>query len=350
MNAAAASRLGGASAWTLIGATAAAPLAAGLAFQPRAALHGWLTGYLIASEPVLGAIALLCIGRLTGGRWAVAAAPALRRAALAAPLFCFAFLPLLPGARLIYPWAADAQAAGGGVAAHYLNLDFFALRGLISLVGLSAVGVMLALGRGGRLFAALGLVLFSVCIDFLSVDWILSISPRFSSSAFGAQVAIQHLLAALALTLIAAPRRPEGAAADLAGLALATALGELYLVWMSGLVNWYGDQPAQAAWYLSRGAGSWRAIAFAAFLFGAAGPIAALAFQAVRRSVAALRLVGGSLLIGVALHDLWLTAPDASAFAPLAALLSLIAIGAWAAGFSVWAHARVRTPGWRDDA
>jgi hypothetical protein len=325
----------------LISAVAAALLAVGLAFAPRAVLRGWLLGFLVISEPLLGAIALLCIGRLTGGRWIAAAEPILRSAALAAPLLCLAFLPLLLGARLLYPWAVAPQAAGGGVAAHYLNVDFFAVRGGVCLVGLSVVGALLARRSGGLLLAALGLTLFAVCVDFTAVDWILSLSPRFSSSAFGAQIAIQHLLAALALVLLAAPPECEGARVDLAGLMLATALGELYLTWMSGIVNWYGDQPDRAAWYLARLDGAWRALAMISLLFGAIAPIASLMFEAVRRSPTALRFVAASILIGVALRDLWLIAPAAGPLATLAAVLAIIAIGPPAAAFSTWANARL---------
>ena len=87
-------------------------------------------------------------------------------------------------------------------------------------------------------------------------------------------------------------------ARDLAGLTLAAALGVLYMEAMSLIVNWYGDQPDRAAWYLDRVAGLWLWLALGALVFGAIAPIVALLFNEVRRSPGALRIVGASILAG----------------------------------------------------
>lgn len=311
-------------------------------FMPRGVLQGWLIAFVILAGAPLGALALLCVARLTGGRWADAASPVLLRAAAATPMLCLIFLPALLGARYIFPWAADPGAAGKDVARFYLNVGFLALRGAIALIGLSIVAVPLLLRRGGRLIGAVGLIFFAVAVDFTSVDWMLSLAPRFSSSSFGAEIAIQDILAALALILLLPPApQQEGATRDLAGLTLAVALGLLYMETMALIVNWYGDQPDRAAWYLARVAGPWLWVALAALVFGALGPIVALLFDRVRRSAAASRLVGASILVGVALHDVWLMAPDAAPAAAPAALLALAATVALALGFSSWLQARL---------
>lgn len=325
----------------IIGVVGCALLAAWGIFASRGVLQGWLIAFVIIGGAPLGALALLCVARLTGGRWAVAASPRLFCAVAATPLLCLAFLPVLSGAGLIFPWALDAGAAGKNVAQWYLNTGFFALRGAAALVGLSVVSVLLMLGRGGRLLAALGLVLYAVAVDFTSIDWMLSLTPRFSSSAFGAEIAIQQILSAFALTLVLPISRREDIARDLAGLTLAAALGVLYMEAMSLIVNWYGDQPDRAAWYLERVAGLWLWLALGALVFGAIAPIVALLFNEVRRSPGALRIVGASILLGVALHDIWLMAPDAAPAAAPAALLALVAIAALSLAFSSWLRIRL---------
>ena len=82
-------------------------------------------------------------------------------------------------------------------------------------------------------------------------------------------------------------------------------------------------------------------LGLAALVFIALGPIVALLFDRVRRSAAASRLVGASILLGVALHDVWLMAPDAAPAAAPAALLALAAIVALALGFSSRLQARL---------
>ena len=332
----------------VIGAIGCALLAALEIFMPRAVLQGWLIGFLIVAGVPLGATALLCVARLTGGHWAVAARPALFRAAAATPLLCLAFLPVLFGADLIFSWALHPDAAGKDVSSLYLNTGFFALRGGLALIGLSVVAVLLLLGSGGRLLAALGLVFYAIAVDFVSVDWMLSLDPRFSSSAFGAEMAIQQILAALALLLVWPAARSDGDARDLAGLTLAAALGVLYMETMSLIINWYGDQPDRAAWYLDRVAGVWLWLALGALVFGAVGPIAALLFTRVRASPAALRIVGASLLSGVALHDFWLMAPNAAQAAGPAAVVGIGAIAALAIAFSSRLETRL-TSGRRGD-
>ena len=305
-------------------------------FMPRSALQGWLIAFVIVGGLPLGALALVCVARLTGGHWAVAASPVLVRAVAATPLFGVAFLPILAGAGLIFPWAWYGGAAGKDVAELYLNTGFFALRGGLALIGLSVVSVLLMQGSGGRLLGALGLIFYAVATDFVAVDWILSLEPRFSSSAFGAEIAIQQIMSALALSLMLPAAGGENDARDLAGLTLAAALGVLYMEIMSLIINWYGDQPDSARWYLERVAGVWLWVALGALAFGALAPIVALLFAKVRASPGALGIVGASILVGVMLHDIWLMAPSAAPAAAPAAVVGVAAIGALALAFSSW--------------
>jgi len=325
----------------IIGVVVCALLAVWGIFAPRGVLQGWLIAFVIAGGLPLGSLVLLCIARLTGGCWTVAASPLLLRVVAATPVLCLAFLPVLAGADLIFPWALDEGAAGKNVADWYLNTGFFALRGGAALIGLSAVSVLLILGRGGRLLAALGLVLYAVAVDFTSVDWMLSLAPRFSSSAFGAEMAIQQILCAFALTLVVPVSRREDISRDLAGLTLAAALGVFYMATMSLIVNWYGDQPDRAAWYLERVAGAWLWVALGTLVLCAIAPIVALLFANIRRSPEALRIVGASILLGVALHDIWLIAPDAAPVAAPAALPALAAIAGLSLAFSKWLGIRL---------
>lgn len=170
----------------LAGAIGCVLLAGWGLFMPRGVLQGWLIAFVIAGGPPLGAVALVCKARLTGGRWALAKSALLSRAIAATPLVGLTFLPVLLGIGLIFPWVRNSDAPGKDVAEYYLNTDFFALRGGLALIGLSVVALLLTSGRGRRLLAAVGLVFYAVAIDVTSFDWMLSLEPRFSSSAFGA--------------------------------------------------------------------------------------------------------------------------------------------------------------------
>ncbi|KTS12374.1 hypothetical protein SB2_25390 [Methylobacterium radiotolerans] len=286
--------------------------------------RGWLVAWLVWSAVPVGSLVLMLIHGMTGGRWGEALAPALRPAAALVPLAGLAFLGVALGLPALYPWAAEAGRVKPDVARLYLDPALFDLRAALALAGWSALALLYLAGRCGPLVAALGLSFYGLTISLVAVDWILSVEPHFTSSAFAAGIALHQILAALAWAAVASPPGlDEARAADLAGLILASLLGVLYLGLMSYIVAWYGDLPAKAAWYLKRGTGAWVAVLAAAVALGGILPFAALLFARLRRSAAALRVVGLLVLVGIALHLAWYVLPAYGADAGLAALFAV---------------------------
>jgi hypothetical protein len=331
----------------LVGAAVAgALLLAGLLVAPAAVERGGLVAFLIWSSASIGAVALGLIHATTGGRWAVAAAPSFAGAAACLPLAPFAFALLLLALPAVYPWAAHSSAAAPDVAEMYLNAPSYAARGLVALIGWAAIGVFLNVGKLSLLGAALALVFHGVAISLVAVDWGLSIAPHYSDSAFGAELAIQQLMLALALAAILQPARAIAiAGGDVGGLLLTTALAAFYLALMTFIVKWYGDQPVDAAWYLARAHGLWTAFLVGALLFGAIVPIVGCAWERVRASPSALRVMGVSAAVGIFLHSLWLAGPAAPNLTAAAALLAFVAMGCMSIGlapyFDRWLPPRI---------
>jgi hypothetical protein len=263
----------------------------------------------------------------------VAAAPTFAGAAACLPVAPLAFAPMLLALPTLYPWAADPGAAAPDVARLYLNAFGYGARGLIALIGWAAIGVFLNVGRLNLLGAALALVFHGLAISLVAVDWGLSLDPHYSDSAFGAELAIQQLMLALALVAILQPATAIAVAeGDVGGLLLATALAAFYLGLMTFIVKWYGDQPADVAWYFARARGlSWVWL-MGALLFGALGPIAALSWKRIRETPIALRGAAASAALGVVLHDIWWLGPDGTGATALAAALALAAL----IGLSIW--------------
>ena len=320
-------------AWAL-GFAAAVAGAAFLSLASAPVAQGWLVAFVFWSGIPVGSLVLLLIHRLTGGRWGERLAPALRPAASAAPLALLAFIPVAVGLEKIFPWAAHAGAVPPGVS-HYLNAPLFLARAVLALGGWSILAVLVVQGRCTRLIAGLGLAFYGLTISLVSVDWILSIEPPFTSTAFAACIAIQQLLSALAFTALAAPEEPgDPATGDLAGLILAALLGVVYIAFMSYVVAWYGNLPEKAAWYLRRGVDGWAWTIGAAVALGAALPFWLLLTSRVRRSRRALRLVGALVLLGVWLHVVWLLAPAFHPDAIVAAMIALAVLAFLSLGFA----------------
>ena len=146
---------------------------------------------------------------------------------------------------------------------------------------------------------------------------------------------MQQILVALAAVAAFQPRRAVAIAdGDIGGLMLAAALGAFYLGLMTFIVKWYGDQPVDAAWYLARAHGAQLGFLAGAILLGAVAPVVGCAWERVRGSPPAMRAVGISTLVGVALHDLWLAGPAAPALAAPAALVAVVAMAGVSAGLA----------------
>jgi hypothetical protein len=311
-------------------AIAMAGLAAVAAFAPRLAAAGWLTGVVVWSQIPIGSLVLMMIHRLTGGRWGDALHPVFACAARFVPLLFVLIVPVVAAIPLLGAWSHRPGSVKPDVVSYYLNAPFLIGRSLIALAAWSALVFLLPriTGHGGRLLAALGLVLHAVLISVVSIDWILSLEPPFISSSFGISMAITQLIAALAWAVLWAPRAADRAVTgDAAGLLLAFVLAITYVDFMAFLVMWYSDQPARMSWFLERDRLPWSLLAGGAFLFGAVAPILALLSARVRSSIGDLRAVAISSLVGLALYYAYLIVPPFGAGALAAAALAIIAIG-----------------------
>ncbi|GJD66876.1 hypothetical protein [Methylobacterium frigidaeris] len=305
----------------------------------EALARGWLLAWIVFGAAPAGSLVLLLIHRITGGRWGEALAPCLRPAAALLPLVALGFLGVVVALPLLYPWAADPGTVKPDVASLYLNTALFAVRGAITLLGWSLLAGLVLAGRCTRLVAGLGLAFYGLTISLVPVDWILSLEPRFTSSAFGAGIALHQLLAALALAAVVSPSGLDAETApDLANLLLATLLGVLYIGLMSYVVAWYGDLPPNAAYYLRREAGPYSGLIGAAVATGGLVPFLFLLVGAVRRSPGGLRLVGLLVLVGLVLRFCWLVVPAWGADADGAA----VAAGLWLTGLVVVALLSLR--------
>ena len=301
---------------------------------PAAALQGWTLGFVFVASLSLGSLAIVLIHRLTAGRWGAAFAPELAPAAQLTPLLPVFVLPVLLGVGLIYPWAHTPLTIDPGVRRLYLNPALFWVRTLVALGGLSAIALSLHRieGSRGRLGAGLGLAFYALAVSVTGVDWVLSVSPGFTTSDFGMGFATQQLMAGFAFAALQGRRRaPDPSSGDLSGLLLATLIGLVYLEFMSFLVTWYGDRPPLDAWYIPRIGPAWRGLAWLSL----ACAVAVLALLALRRRMGthrALAWAGGLALIGLFSYQAWLLAPAfGAACLPPAALAMLAMGGVWLA-------------------
>jgi hypothetical protein len=302
---------------------------AGALIDLRLALAAWLTAALVLVGLPLGAMTLLMIHGLTGGRWGEAMRPPLRATVATLPLALVFLLPILLRPDLVFPWAvADVSALPEAVRAKlaYLNTPFF----LVRFAGCAVLWLALAFfvlqwtdpdaPQSNTRGFALGLVVHAAAVTVFSTDWMLSLDPEFTSTIYAMLEASAEVVgaAALALLVLAATRSievlpgGEGDAVlgeDVANMLFGFMLTWAYLAFMQWIVVWAGDLPNDIGWYLRRGTGGWRVLLWLVVLLQLALPFAAFLARTVKRSHRGLVWLAIVVLAGHMMESVWRIRP-----------------------------------------
>ncbi len=298
----------------------------------------WLAALVAWLAWPLGSLTLLLIGTLTGGRWTIVLRPALMAGVAGLPLLLPAVVPFCFGLDATYPWARGSVAN-----AFYLNLPFFAGRGVLYLIVWFALGGIvlrqLRLGRSLVVLAPPGLVLMALTMTFAAIDLTMSLDPDYNSSVYGMIAATSACLMALSIvTVRTALAGPKTVLPDTAKIVLGIVILWAYLAFVQFLIVWESDLPKEAHWYLQRSTGPW-AVAVAVYAIGTfLVPFAALLIPSVRRSRGGVAAICLWLVAMEVLRSWWLVLP-AGHFAPgwmdPACLAALFGLSAAASGYAV---------------
>jgi hypothetical protein len=294
----------------------------------RIALAAWLTAALILIGLPLGAMTLLMIHGLTGGRWGEAMKPPLRATVTTLPLTLLFLLPLLLRLDLVFPWAVPDAALPEVVQAKlaYLNVPFFLARFAACFVVWLGLAFFILrwtdpeLRRSNTRGFALGLIIHAAAVTLFSTDWMLSLDPEFTSTIYAMLEASAEVVgaAALALLVLAATRSievlpgGEGDAVlgeDVANMLFGFMLTWAYLAFMQWIVVWAGDLPNDIGWYLRRVSGGWRILLWLAILLQFVLPFAAFLARSVKRSHRGLLWLAVIVLAGHVLETAWRIRP-----------------------------------------
>lgn len=315
----------------------------------RHLLTSYLVAFLFCLGLSLGALANLMLHEVTGGRWGLAVRAPLMAAARLVPLTALLAIPLLIGMRMLYPWV-ESHEPEVLAKSWWLNPAFFAARGVIYIVIWSVLAwYWLRLAERCttvrpptlRRLSAFGLIVYGLTISLAAVDWIMSLLPRWYSSAFGLLIATAQMLSALALAAWACSRdaRTESdRLLDIGNLLLTYVMTWAYLAFTQFLIIWAEDLPTEISWYLPRVQTSWLWLTLFVFILQFALPFLLLLSRSLKRSHRALGRLAAALLVAQLAYSIYLVLPtvrpDGIDFAwtdPLAivALLALWLAGWW---------------------
>jgi hypothetical protein len=278
------------------------------------------------------------IQHLTGGRWGLAIRRLLEAGTRTVPVLVLLFLPVVVGLKRIYPWAGSEQSDATirhaiEIKHAYLNVPFFLGRAafyfavwfllayFLNRVSLETdAGMDLRRARLMRSISGGGLLLMGLTITFMSMDWAMSLDPRWFSTIYGMLFMIGTALSALALCIVVITRimgtGPLSVVAnadtlhDLGKLMLAFIMVWAYFSFSQFLIIWSGNLPEEIPWYLRRYHGTWKLIGLFLVVFHFAVPFLILLSRSVKRRAKTVGMIALWILAVRAVDLFWLVRPE----------------------------------------
>jgi hypothetical protein len=252
-------------------------------------MQSYLIGFMFWSGITIGSMAMLMVQYLSGGGWGLFARRVFEASARALPMLALLFVPIALSLPVLYPWARPDALADPKIAlkAAYLNPTFFYIRAALYFAIWMALTftltrwskeqddnpVRLPGPKDGRMrvLSGPGLVLYMLTITFMSVDWVMSLEPHFTSTIWGILTLGGQGLSTLAFSILvlAALSRfkpvselaSEGNFHDLGKLMLAFVMLWAYFNVSQFIIIYQGNLPEEIPWYIDRITGSWAPVA-----------------------------------------------------------------------------------------
>ncbi len=317
----------------ITGAAAAVLSLIGAIFNRAQFFHSYLFAWIFWSGLPLGALVIVMMQFLSGGKWGLAVRNLSTAAYRTLPLMALLFLPVIFGLRDIFGWANGerGEARGYHHKAEYLNAPFFTARAVFYFVVIGIIGALLrrwTLAQGSaktiptRLTALSsgGLIIYVLCMNFASTDWIMSLDPKWYSTIFVEVFIVGQFLSALALVtaLLAlfardnalAEKIPTKVFHDLGNLLLAFVIFWTYVSFSQFLIIWSGNLPKEIGWYLDRSRGGWQWLAVAVAIFQFFVPFVLLLSREAKRDKQRLAVIALGIVLANIVADFWQLAPS----------------------------------------
>jgi hypothetical protein len=303
--------------------------------NPAQFFRAYLVGYLFALGVALGSLGLLMLQHLSGGHWGIVIRRPLESATRTLPLLAVLFLPLTLGLRKIYVWTSPMQTPLSRFQMKYLTIPGFLVRAAIYFsIWLTLILCMNRwsaqqdqssdplLRRKMQLLSGPGIVLYVFTMSLAAVDWVMSISPHWSSTIYGLLFIGGQAVSAMAvmIAIVALLARTEPMAGilqprhlhDLGKLLLAFVMLWAYFSFSQLLIIWAGNLTEEIPFYLKRLHGGWGALAVLILLFHFVLPFFLLLSRDFKRSVNMLPRLAIAIILMRLVDLFWITAPEFS--------------------------------------
>jgi hypothetical protein len=347
----------------VIGATGILVSFVGAATSTDQFFRSWLLSYLFWFAIALGALPLVMLHHLVGGKWGFATRRILESVTRTLPLMTILFLPVLLGIHSLYEWSHEEVIAQDIILQHkspYLNSTFFVARAAGYFALWLILGYLLnrwsaeqdstgdpSIVKRFQHLSGPGLIIYALTITFAATDWVMSLEPHWFSTIYGMMFMVGQTLTTLAfviaiLALLADTPplsnflKPE-ILNDLGNLLFAFIMLWAYLSFSQYIIIWSGNLPEEIPWYLRRSRGGWQWIAVALALFHFAIPFFLLLVRRYKRRRQVISAIAVAVVVMRLVDLMWLVVPahEPAFHVHWLDLATLAGIGGlWVAGFS----------------
>ncbi len=251
--------------------------------------RSYLLGYMWCLELTLGSLGMVMLYHLTGGAWGTPIRRIFEAGMSNVWLMLVLFIPVAVGVHHLYPWTRPEYVAHSAhvqrITAQYLNLKFWFFRAALYFLASGLLVVMLKkmsrrqdredviLDNTLRGISAPGLLIYLFVTLFLYIDWIMSITPNWSSMIYSLIFNAGHGLAAISMAVILAaalvryePMRDiikPDQFLDHGKIMLTFIMLWGWWTYAQWIIFWSGNLPDEISWYVARTRGGWEYWGFA---------------------------------------------------------------------------------------
>ncbi len=320
----------------IVGVVGLAISAIGWILNPEEFFRAYLPSYLFWFSIVAGSLAVLMLQYTTGGEWGLVIRRPLGAAARTMTWMFLFFIPVAIGMKYLYPWTNLDWARHDVVVGKklgYLNW----IRFLIFTIGYFACWNLWAwrirvlslrfyedrspftdLSR--RKWAAAGLPMIVLTLTFASIDWMMSLEPRWNSTMYGITFVVGCGLSAFAfviffLTRLASTGAMQGILKpmhlrDLGNLMLAFVMFYAYTAFSEFLLIWYANIREETPHYIVREVGVWGVMAVAIVIFHFFLPFFMLLLRPIKDRAETIAVVTVIIIVMRYVAIYWLVTPS----------------------------------------
>lgn len=283
-----------------------------------------------------GALFLVALEHIVGSDWSVP----FRRLSeiIAAVLFATPLIaiPLLLNLDEVFTWLNPVLLESDKYVknkAPYLNESFFIIRNIVVflfmflfyflLVGRSLKQdnkTNLDVKKWSTKISAVFLPIFAVLITVVSMDWLMSLEPKWFSTIFGVYYFAGSVLSALAvLTFISITLAENGYLSkyltedhyyNFGALMFAFTNFWAYIAFSQFMLIWYANIPDETMWYLDRGVEGWMTISLGLIFIRFAIPYMALVTRPSKSNPFRLKIIAVWVFIAHYYDLYWVVMPE----------------------------------------